>query len=82
MAKATATKVTVTKTVEVEEDVITLELSPEEAQILRSLLGALSLRKILSPLDSVWRELAEHSMFNQTLSVDIVTEIENQYGNE
>lgn len=82
MAKATTTKVTVVKTVEVEEDVVNLELSPEEAQILRNLLGAFYLRGVLSPLDSVWRELAEHSLFSQAISVEVVSEIENQYGNE
>lgn len=79
MAKATATKVTVTKTVEVEEDVVTLELSPEEAQALRTFLGCFSLKGPLSDLDNVWREVANHTMFSNSLTSAMCQEVEDQF---
>lgn len=66
MATAKAQARTVTKTVTVVEDVITLELSPDEAQNLRSFLGAMTVEKF-PELDAICHSLQGYTKFNADL---------------
>lgn len=73
MAEATKSTREVTKTVTVQEDVITLVLSPNEAQNLRSFLGAALADADFDHLHAVYDALTPHTGFNIDLVNKMVT---------
>lgn len=79
MATAKAQARTVTKTVTVVEDVITLELSQDEAQNLRSFLGSMTVGNF-PELDAIWHSLHEHTKFNAEL-INKYHDFLRSYGN-